>query len=215
MPCCAASTGAFSEVRHPSGLQWQDIDLARGLLCVRRSFRRYTYGAPKTRSARRTVELLPETVRVLRDFQPLRVTPETPVFTSTLGGPIDPKRFGDLWGIALRACGVRARGLYTTKDTFVSLALRVRGPLWVERQTGVAYATLRRHYAKWMPQEDDRSELERLSAAFEVSDTSEGAELSPAERGSGGQFTQVREKTAINECRGRDLNPHGVTPTEF
>jgi len=198
-----------------SGLQWQDVDLTHGLLYVRRSFHRYTYGAPKTRSARRTVELLPETVRVLRDFQPLHVTPETPVFTSTISGPIDPKRFGDLWGIALRACGVRARGLYTTKDTFVSLALRVRGPLWVERQTGVAYATLRKHYAKWMPREDDRSELERLAAAFGVSDRSGDVKLSPAERGLGGQFTQVLEKAAINECRGRDLNPHGVTPTEF
>ncbi len=198
-----------------SGLQWQDIDLAQGLLYVRRSFHRYTYGAPKTRSARRTVELLAETVRVLRDLQPLHVAPETPVFMSTLGGPIDPKRFGALWGTALRACGIRARGLYATKDTFVSLALRVRGPLWVERQTGVAYATLRKHYAKWMPQEDDRAELARLSAAFGVSRGSERTELSPHKTGRGDNMHQVRENAAINECRGRDSNPHGVAPTEF
>ena len=134
---------------------------------------------------------------------------------STVGGAIDPKRFGVLWGNALRACGVRSRGLYTTKDTFVSLALRVRGPLWVERQTGVAYATLRKHYAKWMPQEGDRSELERLSAAFGVSGRSKEAELSPRMAAAGDNLPEVREKTAIQECRGRDLNPHGVTPTEF
>lgn len=198
-----------------SGSQWQDIDLARGCLYVRRSFHRYTYGAPKTRSARRTVELLSETVRVLRALQPLHVTPETPVFTSTLGGPIDPKRFSDLWGVALRACGIRPRGLYTTKDTFVSLALRVCGPLWVERQTGVAYATLQKHYAKWMPQEDDRAELDRLSAAFGVSGDAGEPKLSPTKGGPGEQFTQVLENVAIGECRGRDSNPHGVTPTEF
>jgi hypothetical protein len=32
------------------------------------------------------------------------------------------------------------------------MALQTVGdPLWVEKQTGVAYTTLRRHYARWMP----------------------------------------------------------------
>jgi len=55
-----------------SGLQWQDIDLERGHLYVRRSYHLYGYNPPKTRSARRTVELLPETVRVLRATAPRR-----------------------------------------------------------------------------------------------------------------------------------------------
>jgi hypothetical protein len=47
------------------------------------------------------------------------------------------------------------RGLYATKDTCVITALR-RGVriAWLEAQTGVAYATLRKHYAKWLPTED-------------------------------------------------------------
>src|SRR5262249_5681356 len=49
--------------------------------------------------------------------------------------------------------GIRVRGLYCTKDTFVSTALRLpQLPVaWLEQQTGVAYATLRRHYGKLMP----------------------------------------------------------------
>jgi transcriptional regulator with XRE-family HTH domain len=38
---------------------------------------------------------------------------------------------------------------------------------WVEKQTGVAYATLKKHYAKWMP-DGRRSELRRLAAAFDA-----------------------------------------------
>jgi integrase len=189
-----------------SGLQWQDIDLVRGLLYVRRSYHLRGYGAPKTRSARRTVELLPESVRVLKDLQPLHVTPDGPVFTGTTGGPIEPKSFSVHWYDALRALSLRSRGLYTTKDTFVSIALRVRGPLWVEQQTGVAYATLRKHYAKWMPQHGDRAELERLGRAFETG-------LPHTFEGRGGNATEERENAENFECEEGDLNPHGCYPT--
>lgn len=42
------------------------------------------------------------------------------------------------------------------KDMFVSSALtaRVRAER-IELQTGVAYATLRRHYARWVPNPDE------------------------------------------------------------
>src|SRR6185436_7685843 len=41
--------------------------------------------------------------------------------------------------------------IYTTKDTYVSLAMsRGVDVAWLQEQTGVAYETLRRHYGKWM-----------------------------------------------------------------
>jgi hypothetical protein len=83
----------------------------------------------------------PETVRVLRDLLPLHVTPDLPVFTTTEGQPIEPKTFSDHWYDCLRALGLRVRGLYCTKDTYVSHALQKVGSIeWVEQQTGVAYA---------------------------------------------------------------------------
>ena len=148
-----------------SGLQWRDVDLKRGVLYVRRSYHLGTYGAPKTRSARRTVLLLPETRRVLSQIQPLRVVPEMPVFTSTTGRPIEPKAFSEHWYRCLRALGLRVRGLYCAKDTFVSLTLPVMGAEWVEAQTGVAYATLKRHYARWMPTGKE-AEVQRLEEAL-------------------------------------------------
>jgi hypothetical protein len=63
----------------------------------------------------------------------------------------------------LRACDIRPRGLYATKDTFVTAALEAGVRIaWLEQQTGVAYATLRRHYGKWMPSAVG-SELDRFA----------------------------------------------------
>ena len=48
-----------------------------------------------------------------------------------------------------RQVGIRKRGLYCTKDTFVTTSLMQGVPIaWLENQTGVNYATLRRHYGK-------------------------------------------------------------------
>lgn len=144
-----------------SGLQWQDVDLSRARLYVRRSYHLGVYGKPKTKAARRTVQVFPLTVQLLRNLQPLHVRPETPVFTSTIGRPIEPKALLSHWCACQRALGIAVRGLYCTKDTFVTTVLnRMRERhewdfQWLEQQTGVSYATLKRHYAKWWPDTDN------------------------------------------------------------
>jgi len=68
------------------------------------------------------------------------------------------------WYACQRALSIRVRGLYCTKDTFVTTSLNAGVKIaWLEQQTGVAYATLRRHYGKWMPSEGE-SELLRFAA---------------------------------------------------
>jgi integrase len=185
-----------------SGLQWQDLDLGRGLLYVRRSYHLYAYNAPKTRSSRRTVELLPETVRVLRGIEPLHVMPELPVFTTTQGSPIEPKTFSPHWYDCLRALGLRIRGLYCTKDTYVTRALQtVRDPRWVEKQTGVALATLKVHYEKWMP-DPSRAELRRLEVELG------NPELCPPDD-LVGTNPKFRSEIAGAKVRGGGLEPDG------
>jgi hypothetical protein len=111
---------------------------------VRRSRHLGANDNPKTRRAKRSVQLFPEVVRLLRDLQPLHVTPTTPVFTHTRGGPIEPNSFLPHWYAAQRACGIRVRGLYSTKDAFVSTSLAAGVKIaWLEEQTGVAYANKR------------------------------------------------------------------------
>jgi len=201
-----------------SGLQWGDIDLARDVLYMRRSYHLYGYNAPKTKNARRTVELLPETVRILLDLRPLHVTPDTPVFVNTGGGPIEPKSFSVHWDDCLRVLGIRPRGLYCTKDTYVSHALqKVGDPLWVEKQTGVAYTTLRRHYARWMPT-GERAEVRRLAALTDAAPDAadkggESSELCPTDDVAGAQSSQLTDPAEDFECEEGDLNPHGCYPT--
>src|SRR4030095_16263846 len=76
-----------------------------------------------------------------------------------MGTVIEPKNFSEHWYRCLRVLAFRSRGLYTTKDTAVTTALRCGVRIgWLEAQTGVAYATLKKHYARWWPSED-RSDL--------------------------------------------------------
>ncbi len=137
-----------------AGLHWSDLDLAHGTARVVRSRHLGQERATKTRAAGRIVQLTPETVAVLRAIQPLQVTPTAPVFTNLAGGPIEPKAFSTHWYHCLRALGLPIRGLYATKDTFVSLAMsRGVNLVWLEAQTGVRFETLRRHYGVWMRSE--------------------------------------------------------------
>ncbi len=149
-----------------AGLQWQDVDLDREEAFIERSYHSYSLNKhPKNKQARRTVELMPETVAILRQMMPLRVEPDMPVFVNVDGAPIEPKVFSTHWYRCLRALGLRVRGLYATKDTYVSLCMtRNVNPTWLEEQTGVSWATLRRHYGTYLPKER-KSELERLRDA--------------------------------------------------
>jgi|SRR5579862_2868327 len=146
-----------------SGLQWRDIDLQAGMLRVCRSRHMWEDSAPKTGSAARSVQLMPETIKLLRAMQPLHTTPEMRVFTNIDGRPIEPNAFLKRWYQCLRALGIRLRGMYSMKDTFVSHALTAGvNPAWLEAQTGVSYETLKRHYGKFLWHEG-AAQLEKLA----------------------------------------------------
>jgi integrase len=192
-----------------SGLQWRDVDLKRGRLHVARSRHLYEYGAPKTRSADRWVELFPESIRLLELLQPLRVAPEVPVFINTLGKPIEPKAFSRHWYDCLRALGIRQRGLYCTKDTFVTTALATGVRIaWLEQQTGVAYATLRRHYGRWMPDEME-SELRRFAEVDPELFNRENVSVSKASTDTSSVSSR---KDDGSEMRGGGFEPPRVLP---
>jgi hypothetical protein len=194
-----------------SGLQVGDLDLKWNRLHVQRSRHLYDDGAPKTLSADRWVELFPETVRLLRDLQPLHLTPETPVFATMRGQPIEPKTFSDHWYDCLRALGIRVRGLYCTKGTFVTTALQKGVKIaWLETQTGVNYATLRRHCGKWIPTEGE-SELRHFAGVDPT--LFKGPECVRSTKGTD-TFSQKRRDFSDLEMRGGGLEPPG-NPSDF
>ena len=134
------------------GLTWGDVDLNAEYLRITRSRYVGEYSAPKTGAAARSVQLLPETVRQLKTIQPLHVEPTAPVFINTEGKPIHLTTFATWhWNPCLRALGIRSRGIYSTKDTYVSFAL-TRGVniSWLVGQTGVSYPTMLRHYGIYL-----------------------------------------------------------------
>ncbi len=132
-------------------LRLRSLDLANGTLFVERSRSLGAEAAPKTAAAARVVRLTARNVEVLRPLVELRAEPGDYVFKNTLGQPIDQRSFYKLFCSAQRALGIRMRDLYATKDTYVSTAL-TRGVnlAWLSEQTGVADATLRRHYGRFM-----------------------------------------------------------------
>ena len=138
------------------------------------------------------------------------------------GAPVEPNSLLRHWYAGLRALGIRQRGLYAMKDTFVVTALyRVREsgePIdipWLERQTGVRYETLKRHCARWWP--DDRDvELRKFAALYPelfelgVREGSIGPQVGPQRvRGRAKLLETLRNR----ECERGDLNPHGCYPT--
>jgi integrase len=190
-----------------AGLQWGDIDLVARRLHVRRSRHLYAYGEPKTASARRTVELFDSSVELLRTIQPLHVAPEMPVLTNTNGKPIEPNAFLRHWYDCLRGLGIRQRGLYATKDTFVTNALSIGARIaWLEAQTGVNYATLRRHYGQWMPSED-RTELQRFAALDPALFDQGSVKLSARSKGRGGQFPKKPRDHYVQPMREGGFEP--------
>ena len=118
------------------------------------------------------------------------------------------------WYPCLRALGIRSRGLYACKDTYVSTVLPVKPIPWIEEQTGVVYATLRKHYGRWLPRrQDDRASklLNRLARGIELcpDDTISPEAPIPEEHG----FT--RETARDAECRGGESNPYTLAGCGF
>lgn len=162
-----------------TGLLDGDCDLGAGRLHIRRSRHLGQVNRPKTRSARRTVELFPTTVRLFAAIRPLHVTPESPVFLNIAGRPLDQQAFATHWYDCLRSLGIRQRGLYCTKDTFVTTALLAGvKPAWLEQQTGVSYETLRRRYGRWMASEVE-SELRHFESFDRTLFENAGREVLP------------------------------------
>ena len=85
-----------------AGLRWSNVDLDRARLTIVRSRHLYEDSARKTRGAQRSVDLLPETMHVLRSIEPIRVSTETFVFVNTLGRPLEQRAFLPHWHACLQ-----------------------------------------------------------------------------------------------------------------
>ncbi|OUN20025.1 site-specific integrase [Pseudoflavonifractor sp. An85] len=109
------------------GLKWEDIDLERGDLRVRRQVSRINGGvveAPlKTKNAYRTLPLAEDTVSVLRE-QRRKVGNSPWVFPSSNGGPISPDSVLHMLHRVLKRAGLPKVRFHDLRHTFATLALQ-------------------------------------------------------------------------------------------
>ncbi len=108
------------------GLKWEDIDLERGDLRVRRQISRINgevVEAPlKTKNAYRTLPLAEDTVSVLLE-QKKKVGSSPWVFPSPNGGPISPDSVLHMLHRVLKRAGLPKVRFHDLRHTFATLAL--------------------------------------------------------------------------------------------
>ena len=109
------------------GLKWEDIDLERGDLRVRRQVSRINgevVEAPlKTKNAYRTLPLAEDTVSVLKE-QRKKVGNSPWVFPSPSGGPISPDSVLHMLHRVLKRAGLPKVRFHDLRHTFATLALQ-------------------------------------------------------------------------------------------
>ena len=109
------------------GLKWEDIDLERGDLRVRRQISRIngeiTEAPLKTKNAYRTLPLAEDTVSVLKE-QRKKVGNSPWVFPSPTGGPISPDSVLHKLHRVLKRAGLPKVRFHDLRHTFATLALQ-------------------------------------------------------------------------------------------
>lgn len=140
-------TAAWTGMRQGEllGLRWEDVDLERGSLVVRRSLSRlpgkrgtrYVLTEPKTDRSRRTVPLLPEVVTVLRAVRKAQLDrpgklDQGLVFCTPAGSPLDGSTVTRAFGRAVAAAGLPKVRMHDLRHAFASYLI----------QSGVDLATV-------------------------------------------------------------------------
>jgi integrase len=143
----------------------RSVNLGAGSVQVECSRHLGAEAAPKTRRARRAVRLTRRNVEVLKPLIELESMLDGYLFKNVRGDPIEPANFYNLFRDAQRVLPISPlRDLYSTKDSYISLALTNGVSLtWLSEQTGVAVATILKHYGRFMhSSEADAFELSKI-----------------------------------------------------
>lgn len=159
-------------------LGWDDVDLDRGVINVRRANVKSYYKVPKTNGSVREVELLKPAIDALKkqkqysynlniieidvtqaDNKTIRKEQWHPVWrNSNTGKPhaSDGTVRDRFWSNHLRKAGVRYRGPNHARHTFASqlLSTGIISKDWIAKQMGhTSTKMLDEHYAKWISED--------------------------------------------------------------
>lgn len=140
-------------------LRWQDVDFARGVVCVRQALVAGEIKGPKTTSGRRDVKMLPAARAALQAQREHTLLQGGVVFRDPRTGA---RWSGDKpirewnWRPVLSRAGVRYRYPYQTRHTYASTLLSAgENPVWVAAQMGHRdWVMIVRTYGRWIPDID-------------------------------------------------------------
>jgi integrase len=167
---------------------------------------------PKSARNHRTIQLLPNVLDILPAMPaPLHLGPETFVFQTRIGLPVDRDRFVEQrWQRALRATAIRPRKFYAIRHTFMSTALsRGANIKWLADYCGTPVEMIERHYARWL--HDDGSQLALLEAPKPAARAASGGRREDRNVQPDVQpFLAWREPRGKSERRGGDSNSRGL-----
>ncbi|MFT4805986.1 MAG: integrase [Psychroserpens sp.] len=137
------------------GLRWQDVDLKKGVVHIRKSISRGVEKDPKNKGSIRTIELQPNAAEALNIIKRSIYFDNYRVFIN----PKDNQSFKDadgiretIWKPALERQMVEYRYPYTCRHTFASMMLsNGKNPMWVAAQMGHAdWGMIRKTYGRWI-----------------------------------------------------------------
>jgi integrase len=145
-----------------------DVDLYTGKFNVWRSRNLGEENSTKTGKSKRTNDLLPNVIDVLKAMPTrLHASEKDYLFTNTKGGPIDPNEFRKrYWYGVLAALKIRPRKPYCMRHTFISVMLSVgTRAKFIAEYVGTSLQMIEEDYGKFIRNDGLSPMLERLQTA--------------------------------------------------
>jgi len=136
-----------------AALRWGDVDLRAGHVTISKGRTRGGFeAAPKTAASFRSCLLSPVVREVLREMNPLHATEDLHVFLGVEGNPVNMAKISErVLPRVLRALEIRPRKLYSTRHTFISLALTGgANPKGLAEYCGTSLAMIQANYGRFL-----------------------------------------------------------------
>lgn len=134
------------------GLFVDSVDFRTGKCGIRGALVSGERTRGKTRKSQRTIDLDPELLQILRDAVPRWARPDDLLLQTRKGEPINSRTWGSYhFTRALKALGIRHRGFYHGRHTFISISATHGAPLpHIAAYCGTSVAYIEKHYLRWL-----------------------------------------------------------------